>query len=786
MCSVLLSADKARRRTSDRARNHWSRLIVALGLVASTLMVTVAQAAPAIQVTHAADDGSEGSLRWAIEKANKDAGPDTVVFAPSVNTTPIVISPTASPIIITEALVIQGNGVGNTIISGGGKTRILASIADLTLKDITLKNGYDFEVIGLGAALLAIPNPDSTAPPPISITLDNVLVSDHQAREVGGVALLSFSSSPSTLSIRNSTFQGNEAENTDPQWGNASAVFTLGANLTIEKSVIRDNRGGPTVLAWYAPALRIDQSVLSGNTVSSEFDNLHHCSAVVCGFGIVPVEAEPASMGTAAITRSLFADNRALDNIVVLEEFGTTQVVNNTMTANTITDPSWVSGMLSITGGRDDRASNTLVSFNTIHANSYNSTDSWPPLTGMVFFDHPQLSTWTVSSNIVDDSLLKADGLQSLLTMLDRNLLQNIEADWAGTPPGQNMYWSDARLGSLATNGATMVGATGHQAAALSFMPPPGSPAIDAGDAARSPDTDQPGTARPTDLGPEIGAVEAPSSVLPAPVSHLPAVTGVTVNVGSMSQSASFEDGSDTVTLTFDVSSLLRAGQDLSLTIKAIPTLLADACGCNANTLIRSLGAGPTPIPTLSQFALVLLGGLMLLVALRGGAGKRGIKLLPTVGLGVALIQPTGDLRAASTNALLDMQVSLSGTTLTVTVKRNMACVTDLAPVLPSPVVMQTKWWVDEWPQPVVLPPATDPENDTLTYSVSGIPDDWSFDAATRTLTGPRADSCHDDRYEAPPVDDRTSIVQFQYSAAGSCKAVTVSMTCQFGSGGGS
>ncbi len=658
----------------------------------------------------------------------------------------------------------------------------------MTQLTLTRGSAFDADGLGLGAALLAVSAPD--APRPISVTLDDVLVSANKAQEAGGVALVGFSSPPSTLTIRNSTFEGNEAETAEPRLGNAAAVLARGANLVIEKSVIRDNRGGPTVLAWYTPVLRIDQSVLSSNVVTSSFDNLHHCSAVVCGLGIVPSESETVSMGTAGITRSLFSDNRALDNIIALEEFGTTQVVNNTMAANIITDPSWVSGMLSITGGRNDQTSNTLVSFNTIHANTFNSTDSWPPLTGMVLFDYPSLSTWTISSNIVDDSLLKARGLQSSLTTLDRNLLHNVEADWADSPPGQNLHWQDARLGSLAANGASMVGATDHQAAAWSFMPLPGSPALNAGDAALAPAVDQPGTTRPTDLGPEIGAVEVPSSVLPEPVPHLPAVTGVTVTVGSMSQSADFKDGSDTVTLEFDVSSLLRAGQDLSVTIKAIPTLLADACGCNANTLIRSLGtAGPTPIPTLSQFALAMLAGLMLIVTLRSGAGKRGIKLLATIGLGAALIQPMQDLQAAGSDALVDMQVSLSGTTLTVTVKRNMACVTNEPPVLPSPVVMQTKWWVDQWPEPVIMPSATDPENDTLTYSVSGIPDGWTFDAATRTLTGPWAESCYDDRYGAPRVYNRassTSVVKFQYSAADSCKAVTVGMTCEFRSGGGS
>ena len=151
---------------------------------------------------------------------------------------------------------------------------------------------------------------------------------------------------------------------------------------------------------------------------------------------------------------------------------------------------------------------------------------------------------------------------------------------------------------------------------------------------------------------------------------------------------------------------------DVKATIK--PALLADACGCTANELAQQVKIiVPGPVPTVGDAALVALSGLMLLLALRGGIGQRGMRALAMLGVGVALIQPTQEPHAAVGDALESMTVSTVGKTVTVTVKRNAQCKVNLAPVLPASPI---NFWINfpRGPNSAVLPPALDPENDLL------------------------------------------------------------------------
>ncbi len=222
------------------------------------------------------------------------------------------------------------------------------------------------------------------------------------------------------------------------------------------------------------------------------------------------------------------------------------------------------------------------------------------------------------------------------------------------------------------------------------------------------------------------------------------AVPGVKVTVGGSTQTAAFAANTDQLTLTFDVSAdpaVLNAGsgQGWTLPVTAVvdPALLADACGCTANTLTQQAAyKAPAPVPTMGEVGLVGLAGLLLILAFRKGAGRQGLKVLAIMGLGVALMQPAHDLRAASGNALESMMVSVNGgaRTVTVTVLRSAQCKVNLLPTIPAyagKVIFQ----MPASPGSAVLPAANDPENDPLTYSMTGLPSGWTFDAATRVLS---------------------------------------------------
>ncbi len=274
------------------------------------------------------------------------------------------------------------------------------------------------------------------------------------------------------------------------------------------------------------------------------------------------------------------------------------------------------------------------------------------------------------------------------------------------------------------------------------------------------------------------------------------AVPGVKVDVGSLTpQSAAFPTGSDTLTFTFDISQdekvkALLPGQSVTLPITAVvdPALLADACGCIANTLTTEVTYGlpaPTPVPTVGEFALGALALLVAAAAWRSGVGRQGLKALAVIGLGVGLMYPAHDLRAAGGNALDTITASLSGTTVTVTVKRNPNCVVNQPPALPSPIEFSfTLADVGFDPIGVVLPAASDVESEPLTYGLSPLPPGWSFDAQTRTLSGLR-DPANPYVYgyictSQPPPDNLAGFpLQLDYSVTDSCsRPVTVKLWC--------
>ena len=778
------------------------RVCLGLAVVAAGSFGVVAQAAT-YSVTSLADSGA-GTLREAIDKANASAGADTIAFA--VNGT--INLETFLPI-VTDALTIQGNGPDSTIISGQDKTRILVTASSLTLTHLTLTQANSTfagdPYYSVGGAVLAAPGADLGVGPGTSVgnvTLDDVLVSDNKGMKNAGV--LQWDSSPgATLTIRNSTFKGNQdqpsVDSLDLFLG--SAVRANGASLVIEKSVFRSNSGNPTVVADRSPTVRVDQSVFSGNSVNTTINQaLTNCGAVVCAFSL-----DPAAVQRAQITRSLFQGNTAPSgpnsgdgglNIVSVVGYPAVEVVNNTFTGNTIALNSWLAGVLLIDASS---AAQTTVAFNTLHGNNTVDMSNNAPGAGLVLLDATGYSDassaqarWLVSSNIIDDSLLRLWrlGPSPEMTVLRRNILGGMEGEWQGDWGTGNLSgYSNPVIGSLAANGAQPVGAMGHQASADSFMPLAGSPAIDSGFATDAPAVDQPGMARPAGAGPEIGAVEMPVTPPPAPT---PAVTGATVTVGDLApQTVVFTPDGNSVTLTFDISSLLKTG---SVLITAVPQLLDNACGCLANTLTRTLRLdqpAPTPVPTLSQLGLAALAGLMLVAALRGGAGRRGIKVLATAWLGIALVHPAHDLRAADANALAGMTVSVSGNTLTVTLTRNPACAVSQPPVLPSPIVLTPSWWAERPWQSFILPAASDAEGDALTYSLSPspLPAGMTFDPSTRTLvTGDY--NCRDASVPDQAMSMRLrrladTDITLEYSAADRCNApVKATLTCKPNGGG--
>ena len=77
-------------------------------------------------VNNTLDDGSSGSLRWAINQANSNPGPDTIIFDSSLFSSPRKITlTTALPALTDSALTtLQGPAFGMLAIDGAFEYQI--------------------------------------------------------------------------------------------------------------------------------------------------------------------------------------------------------------------------------------------------------------------------------------------------------------------------------------------------------------------------------------------------------------------------------------------------------------------------------------------------------------------------------------------------------------------------------------------------------------------------------------------------------------------------------------
>ena len=120
------------------------RLVAVLMICVSALpfaMWNTPVQAATFTVTSLSDDGSAGTLRWAITQANTTAGADTIGVDNSLNGT---ITLTSNLPAITEALTINGSGQSNLTIDGVGSFRpftVTTNGVQFTLTDVTLRRG---------------------------------------------------------------------------------------------------------------------------------------------------------------------------------------------------------------------------------------------------------------------------------------------------------------------------------------------------------------------------------------------------------------------------------------------------------------------------------------------------------------------------------------------------------------------------------------------------------------------------------------------------------------------
>src|SRR5205823_4191972 len=112
-----------------------------------------------------------GSLRDAIDQANADSAPDTIVFQSDLSGT---ITLTSGLLNVTYPLTIDGPGSAVLTVSGNHLQGILNTTAPLTVDNLALANGSS----PYHGAVVAVHT---------SLTLDHVMISGSSQEYGGGV-----------------------------------------------------------------------------------------------------------------------------------------------------------------------------------------------------------------------------------------------------------------------------------------------------------------------------------------------------------------------------------------------------------------------------------------------------------------------------------------------------------------------------------------------------------------------------------------------------------------------
>jgi uncharacterized repeat protein (TIGR01451 family)/CSLREA domain-containing protein len=470
------------------------------------------------------------SLREAIVAANTDSpfqdcpagsGADTVVLKPGLPPPAVLtlaIGGTGEDSALTGDLDIAGqltiSATDAIVIDGNGIDRIFEILpgARVTISGLTIRHG-DPGVGAHGGGLIV----DSTA----VLTLTHSTVISNTALRGGGIKVLG------RLNLSDATVDANQG----------GGITVDGGSSTLNNVQIRGN-GGAGIRHENLASLAFDNGTVSGNTGGGIYNNastatLSHV-AVISNTGSGGVFStgsgtRPARLVMSACTVS---SNKATNGGGILSQgINARANINDTdISGNTATSAGggvFNNGLMTLNGstlrhnrarsggGIDHFGGNLYLTNDTLSGNVagdnggglYNRSSAI--LTNVTFHSNTANGIYT-GGNIFNDTALlsivnaivaysEADGncfnSEGFLNSLGHNLES---ADTCGFGATGDMVNTDPLLGPLQNNG----GPTPTHALL------PGSPAIDAGDNAACPATDQRGVARPQGDRCDVGAYE--------------------------------------------------------------------------------------------------------------------------------------------------------------------------------------------------------------------------------------------------------------------------------------
>lgn len=276
--------------TFDTRRNGASRPHACLVLVAAFLPGI--SSAATFAVTHTGDSGA-GSVRDAIDQANRTAGADTVTFGSSAIGT---LTLTSGAIDIIDAVRIIGPGATRLSISGNSSSRIFRvspsdpdDVIAVDIDGLTFVNGSTPDE---GGAIFA---DDS------DLTITNCVFRNNTAQRGGGLYV--FPTTSTTLTLRGTRFESNTAAADGGGFGAQDIDHVIVDNVVATGNTANRNGGGAFLRAV---SVVVSQSEFSSNTASTLPPNL----VGITGGGGLRIDGSKAT-ATATVTATRFVSNVA-------------------------------------------------------------------------------------------------------------------------------------------------------------------------------------------------------------------------------------------------------------------------------------------------------------------------------------------------------------------------------------------------------------------------------------------------------------------------------------------
>ena len=237
--------------------------------------------AATVTVTNCGDSGAPGQLRTLINNNNARAGGD-VIEVPACTITLTM----ASPLIVTKDVTVAGAGAQETIVDGGGITKVwVVSAGTVALSRMTIRNGSNpggagggVEVDGGSLTLRRAIVRDNHAIAAVGIfvnggtlkVFDSLIAANTAVPGFGDAGGIAITGTNSSGTITNTTISGNSAT---ANGGGITVAFSASATLTLINSTVAnnsaDNAGGGIARDGVTGPITLLNTIVAGNVAPS-------------------------------------------------------------------------------------------------------------------------------------------------------------------------------------------------------------------------------------------------------------------------------------------------------------------------------------------------------------------------------------------------------------------------------------------------------------------------------------------------------------------------------------